>query len=589
MASAFIIVVYFAIGYIAFWPVVPGLSRHLFSAYGDLALTSWFLGWLPHSITHGLNPFFTNALFVPTGVNLAQNTEAPLLGLVMTPITLVFGPVVSANVLMVVSMPISATAAFVVLRKWEVWIPASALGGLLYGFSPYMIGQASAHPVFIFTPIPPFIALTVEAILNRRGSPRRLGIQLGLLIAAQYLISQELLATVALLTLIAIVLVFIHRRSMAWSLLRSAAWPLGIAVVVAAAILAYPIWMLVAGPQHASSPVFSAPYHNDLFSFVAPGPLQRVSLGLRSWGNHLVSPLGVTESDAYIGLPLLILSGFFAFRSRRSHRMQLAVLIGVVAGLLSLGRRLAVNGHLTPIPLPFWLLGHLPLLNNLLPSRLAFGTAACLSAVVAFGLDDLRHVRARIHRHSRGPSVLSLPKVRIAMASLTLVVLVATLLPQWPYPTLPADPLPAAVIRAIPSGDPVAMTYPYDTDFVIQPMIWQLEAGYSFRLLGGDAYAANPRGDGSTIPDRMVPPDLQEFLSGQENIVLYGPPLAVTPRLVAATLTTVARYHIELVVVDDTADGSGPVQRLFDEAVGPPKVTSGGFSLWAGWADSSRS
>ena len=29
--------------------------------------------------------------------------------------------------------------------------------------------------------------------------------------------------------------------------------------------------------------------------------------------------------------------------------------------------------------------------------------------------------------------------------------------------------------------------------------------------------------------------------------------------------------------------GSGPVMRLFNDALGPPKLSAGHFSLWANW------
>ena len=54
-----------------------------------------------------------------------------------------------------------------------MWLPGAALGGLLYGFSPYMVGQGADHLVFTFVPIPPFIALTIVSILQRKGSPWR--------------------------------------------------------------------------------------------------------------------------------------------------------------------------------------------------------------------------------------------------------------------------------------------------------------------------------------------------------------------------------------------------------------------------------
>ena len=46
-----------------------------------------------------------------------------------------------------------------------------------------------------------------------------------------------------------------------------------------------------------------------------------------------------------------------------------------------------------------------------------------------------------------------------------------------------------------PTGDPVTVTYPYDTGFSPQPLEWQMDSDYSFRSLGGYAHVANPNGD----------------------------------------------------------------------------------------------
>ena len=71
----------------------------------------WYVGAVAHQLSHGMNPLFSNAIFVPTGVNIAQNFSAPLLGALVTPITLAFGPVISANLLLLLAMPASASAA----------------------------------------------------------------------------------------------------------------------------------------------------------------------------------------------------------------------------------------------------------------------------------------------------------------------------------------------------------------------------------------------------------------------------------------------------------------------------------------------
>ena len=238
---------------------------------------------------HGLNPFFSNAMFVPTGVNLAQNTASPLLGLITAPFDLAFSPVVSANLLMLLAMPVSATAAFVVLRKWQVWEPAAAIGGLIYGFSPYMVGQSLDHVELIFVPLPPlhrfdgriypatpgFTPATRDPARPPRGGP------------VLHLAGGT------------------RRRSPSSpfsrgmrgappsgelpELVRKVWRPAGIALALSALLLAYPVWMMLAGPQHFIGSTWPAmnPYHNDLLSFVVPGPLQKVSLGMRAIGTRL--------------------------------------------------------------------------------------------------------------------------------------------------------------------------------------------------------------------------------------------------------------------------------------------------------------
>ena len=137
--STVVIGSYLLIGFVAFWPIFKGFSQQYFATESDYDLALWYLVWMPHAVGHGLNPFFSNAIFAPHGVNLSANATAPLLGIATTPLAWL-SPVAKANLLAVLAMPVSASAAFVVLRKWQVWLPAAALGGLIYGFSPYMVG-----------------------------------------------------------------------------------------------------------------------------------------------------------------------------------------------------------------------------------------------------------------------------------------------------------------------------------------------------------------------------------------------------------------------------------------------------------------
>jgi hypothetical protein len=553
------------------------------------------LGWVAHAVAHGLNPFFSNGMFVPTGVNLAQNTQGPLLGLAAAPITLTYGPIVTANLLLVFAMPLSAAAAFLVLRKWRVWAPAAALGGLAYGFSPYMIGQATGHPVLFFLPLPPFIVSTLVSILLRRGSDRRLGLQLGVLLAAQYLISPEIFASLALMVGLGLLFVVLRNPRRAIQMTPIFIRPIGIALAVSVVLLAYPVGMLLAGPQHVSGPTYELQnlYHNDLLSPVIPGPLQKVSLGLQTTPSGLLVLVDPMEAGGYVGLPVLIAIGILAWRSRRSARMQLALALFVSSALLSLGPFLYFRGETTHVPLPFWIIGHLPLAANLIPVRISFEMGACVAAIIAFGIDDLRRAPRTRLQFDKHRSKSRAVKAGIATC-VVLAVLLVTQLPQWPYgraPTgnadgfyipamgpVPAHRLPTTLTRNIPGGDPVAITFPFAYGHgYTSPLLWQAEADYRFRLLGGYAFHPDQRGKGTTYPNALVPNDLQRYLALKE---FWLPRLPASSDLVATARVTVSRYHVRLIIIDRAQSGAPDVMHLFRAALGAPALSAGDFTMW---------
>ena len=139
--AALAVVLYALMGLAANWPTLPGDGRSM--RQGDMTQMAWYLAWTPHALVHGDNPFYTTALNHPDGVNLAQNTSAPLLGLVTAPLTLAVNPVASINLLLWLAFPLSAAAMYFVLRRGEVWPPAALLGGALYGFSRTSSTRAS--------------------------------------------------------------------------------------------------------------------------------------------------------------------------------------------------------------------------------------------------------------------------------------------------------------------------------------------------------------------------------------------------------------------------------------------------------------
>ncbi len=96
---------------------------------GDAARFLWFFSWPAYALGHGQSLLWSQWLFHPTGINLLDDTSVLALGILLAPLTLAAGPVVSMNVALTLAPALSALAMFVLLRRWVAWPPAAFLGG----------------------------------------------------------------------------------------------------------------------------------------------------------------------------------------------------------------------------------------------------------------------------------------------------------------------------------------------------------------------------------------------------------------------------------------------------------------------------
>ena len=127
----------------------------------DSSLFMWFFAWWPHALLHGLNPFVTHLMFVPEGFNLQWTTSMPGPSLLLSPITLLFSPVVTWNVIQLLAPALSAWTAFLLCRyiTGKTW--PSFVGGYLFGFSPYMLAHVTGSPFLSLVPLLPVFVLLV--------------------------------------------------------------------------------------------------------------------------------------------------------------------------------------------------------------------------------------------------------------------------------------------------------------------------------------------------------------------------------------------------------------------------------------------
>jgi hypothetical protein len=180
----------------------------------DIYLNTWFMRYAATAVAHGRLPaLITTAINYPHGVSAMWNTSILLPSVLLTPITLIAGPLTSLAVLVTLGFAGSATTMLLVLRRWGASAAAAAVGGAVYAFSPAMMVAAADHYHLQFAVLPPLIVDAVLCLVTGRGQPVRIGTWLGVLVAAQVFIAEELLVDTAL---VCVVLLLVLVATRAW-------------------------------------------------------------------------------------------------------------------------------------------------------------------------------------------------------------------------------------------------------------------------------------------------------------------------------------------------------------------------------------
>ena len=350
----------------------------------------WFLEWVPYALAHGHNPFFTQWQNYPVGFNTLVDPSMVALGTVFAPITYLFGPVVTWNVLLRLAVVLSAMSMCLVLRRWTSCWPAAFIGGLLYGFSAYAISYGAGYLFLVFVPLPPLILLLLHEILVRQEwRPARTGVFLGAACGVQYLISSEVLAMTLVMGGLASAVYLISQRKDLAPRLKYMRTAVGWSVLVGAVLLVYPVYFTLFGTGHINGvpqgPADLAFYHGDLLGPIVPSGQWLATPHLRT-----VSLLRLTWSASmYVGFPLLVALIVIVVWLRKLQTVLFLGFMTAVALVLSLGSTLYVDGHDTQIPLPFIFLANLPFTDGIMATRFSLFVALFGASLLAIGLDEL--------------------------------------------------------------------------------------------------------------------------------------------------------------------------------------------------------
>jgi hypothetical protein len=531
-------------------------TRTLGGGVGDPGLFAWFLRWTTFAAGRRISPLVSDYLNHPDGINLMWNTWVPLPGLLLSPLTLLLGPVLTFNVLVTLAYGLSAWSAYLAIHRYVPSHGAAACGGLVYGFSPAMVGH-SHHPNLILIFLLPWLFVLLDEILDRqRGSPVWLGVGLGVVAAAQLLTGAEVFAGMVLLGLVLLVLLLAANRHSLRDKGLYAATALAVSVVVFEVLVAWPLRAQIAGPARVHADITEEVRgSSDLLALVTPSRLSAIApeAAVR------LSDQFTGTKETYLGIPLLFVVALVAAR-RRSPVVRVGATMLVVCMVLSLGSRLRVGGLVSPVPLPWTVVESLPVLWHMVPARLALFTALFAGLLLAVALEDLWGGGWR----------------RRVLAVAAAVLALAFLVPSAPLSSAPvATPefFTGAAVTTLPR-DGVALVVPFPRKGRDnQAMLWQAQAGMWFKMPGG--YFVGPGPDGGTL--REAPPTTTSRVL--DRIRRGGHPPALTPALRRWIAADLARWRVASVVLGPMPNRRAMAGFLTDLLGRPPEQLAG-VELW---------
>jgi hypothetical protein len=462
----------------------------------DGSLFVWAFNWWPFATSHHYSALYSYAAWAPAGINLAWATTIPAPALALQSLTHSYGPMFSFNVVELAAPALAAWTAYLLCRRVTKSFFPALIGGFFFGFSPSLIDEiGQGHPSLTLVFLVPLCAYLVVRLLEGSMHPLVYMQLLGVVLAAQFYIGDEILATMTLVGGLCALIGFAAgpaaRRRQLVRAIAPTAGAYALAVIFAIPLLTVAFTQpRIIKSIHYSTIGYGAQGAGDFLRYVTPGRFtDHWGMFASRWG----------DNPWYLGVPLIAVIILFAITER--HRRATWVLIGGLLLILafSLGDQLSVFGAQI---LPWRLIAAIPVLNIAQPGRLMTFAYLVIAVIVAQWL-------ARSSRPPQPPPEPSpyppssplwrptpLPKRSWRPLGWLPVLLAAlAILPNYSE-NVWAQNVPSLTFLA--DGSYRKYIAPGEIVWVLEvhpsrQLIWQAETGFYFRLSGG-FFGGTPQG-----------------------------------------------------------------------------------------------
>lgn len=414
------------------WPVVARLATEV-PGGGDAWQHIWNLWWVKDALLNlHTNPYHTDLLYYPDGVNLYFHTLVLTAGIIGIPLQLLgLNLIATYNVILLSSFVLAGYGTYLLCYYLTGHRWASFVGGIVFAFAPYHFAHMFGHMNLVSLQWMPFYVLvllkaidagtptdegrpTTDVESGRNPQWANLRSKIALAVGAGALLALNAYTD----WLYAIFLVMLTGVILAWKLLvpqeRRAIAAAGVGWIEAAArlivfgltflLLTAPIFfptLAEAGKGYAQQPPEETLfYSNDLVSAFLPNELHPF------WGKAVAARVGAmppylplknpSERVLFLGYSVLALAATGFWRLRKNKAVLFWGFTAALMWVLSLGPMLQVMGKSeftvfkVTIPLPYLILFKLPLFSIMrTPARLTVLVMLALAILVAFALTSL--------------------------------------------------------------------------------------------------------------------------------------------------------------------------------------------------------
>ena len=460
--------IYLALAFLFFGrPLIGHFSDRFIGREADPSVMMWLLAWWPYALGHHLNPFLTDYVWATVGFNFAWMTSIPLPALVATPLTASIGLVATYNVLALLSAPSAAICTFALCRRLSGSFWPAMLGGFVFGFSSFMIGQTLGHLCLILSFPVPLAAYLVARRIEESIHTRSFILLMAAVLISEFLIDMEMLATATAVGVLGLGAGYRFSSQEVGRRLLNLAPEVGAAFAITAlAVSPYLYYFFAFGVLH--QPLWpSEKYSTDLLNFILPTPTNLAGTipSLARISSHFTGT--VMERNGFIALPLILIAIVWARRHLKEPLCKALVTSTIIVCICALGPYLQING--SPfLPMPWLAITHLPFLEHALPSRLMVFPPLALAAIVSLWLVDPQSRR----------------EVKLAVFGLTVFLMLPNPSAQfWATPIdTPRFFTDGSVARYLSRKD-IVLTLPWSGGG--RSMEWQAECGMCFRNVSG--------------------------------------------------------------------------------------------------------